>query len=146
MSLTKAIFPGSFDPIHKGHIDIIKRASKLFDVLYVVVSINIDKKQSNLEKRFLEVKAKIKSLKLKNVFVEKNNSLTVDFAKKYKCQYLVRSIRNELDMKYEIDLAQANYYLNNKLETIFFVSDPLLKKISSTGMKSISKTIKQLKK
>ncbi len=140
-----AMFPGSFDPIHKGHLDIVKRASKLFDKLYVVVSINVDKTQANLDERYNNVKKTIDKLKLKNVIVAKNNKLTIDFAKKNKCQYLVRSLRNVNDFKYELMVAQANYKLNRKLETIFFISNPSLVNISSHAIKEMNKNLKLIK-
>ena len=104
-----AIFPGSFDPLHKGHINIIKRASQLFDVLYVAVSFNSAKKQDNLDARYQKVVVKLKSLKLRNVKVVKNETLTVDKAKELNCKYIVRSVRDLKDYKYEMMIAQNNH-------------------------------------
>lgn len=141
-----AMFPGSFNPLHEGHIDIIKRAAKMFDKLFVVVSINIDKERDDLNKRFLKVKKQIAQIKLKNVEVALNSGFTIDFAKKNKCKYLVRSLRDVKDFKYELVLAQANYKLDNNIETIFFVSNPSLVNISSHAIREMNKNIKALKK
>ncbi|MDR3257773.1 MAG: adenylyltransferase/cytidyltransferase family protein, partial [Mycoplasmataceae bacterium] len=77
--LRKAVFPGSFNPIHSGHINIIRRAANLFDYLYVVVSKNIDKKyEYKLEQRLINVQKIVDKLKLKNVKVVSNTGLTID--------------------------------------------------------------------
>ncbi len=141
-----AMFPGSFNPLHKGHIDVIRRAAQLFDKLYIVVSINVDKEQDDLNKRFLKVKRQIQKLKLKNVETAINKEFTIDFAKKHKCKYLVRSLRDIKDFKYELVLAQANYKLDKNIETIFFVSNPSLVNISSHAIREMNKNIKVLKK
>ncbi|MDR2369447.1 MAG: pantetheine-phosphate adenylyltransferase [Mycoplasmataceae bacterium] len=136
----KAVFPGSFNPLHHGHIDIIKRAAKLFDCLYVAVSHNIDKKTTvNITKRFQTVKTKIAKLKLTNVEVVLNEGLTITLLKQLKCKYLVRSIRNLKDINYEINMAQNNYLLANNIETIFFVASSKLKDISSTNQRELSR-------
>ncbi len=145
MKFTKrAIFPGSFDNLHSGHIDIIKRASKLFDVLYVVVSVNADKKYcSTLLERFKKVKANVDKLRLKNVKVICNDGLTVDVAKKFHCKYIVRSIRSIDDCDYELDIANTNRHLNPAIETIIFVASKQYKNISSSKLKKIKYQLKK---
>jgi pantetheine-phosphate adenylyltransferase len=141
----RAVFAGSFDSMHNGHIDVIKRASKLFDYLYVAVSENIDKKYTlSNNKRFQIVKRRIEGLNLKNVSVVENNGLTVDLVKRLKCQYLIRSIRNSKDVGYEINMAQNNFLLNQKIETIFFVASSKLKDISSTNQKELVRQKKMI--
>lgn len=144
MKFTKmAIFPGSFDNLHSGHIDIIKRASKLFDVLYVAVSVNIDKKYySALLERFKKVKVNIDKLKLKNVRVICNDGLTVDAAQKFHCKYIVRSVRSIDDCNYELDIANTNRHLNPNIETIIFVASSRCKNISSSKLKKIKSHLK----
>lgn len=144
--MKNAIFPGSFDPIHGGHIDIIKRASKLFDNLYIVVSVNISKKSKPLKERYLETKKVVDGLKLKNVKVFMNENFTIDFANKHKCKYIVRSLRDTKDFKYELTMAQSNYKLESNLETILFFSNPSLTNISSHAIREIQKNMKVLKK
>ncbi|MDR3257824.1 MAG: pantetheine-phosphate adenylyltransferase [Mycoplasmataceae bacterium] len=136
--LRKAVFPGSFNPIHSGHINIIKRAANLFDYLYVVVSKNIDKKyEYKLEQRLINVQKVVDKLKLKNVKVVSNTGLTIDLVKKLHCQYIVRSIRNAKDVGYEVNMAQNNNILSGNVETIFFVADSKLKDVSSTNRKEL---------
>jgi pantetheine-phosphate adenylyltransferase len=136
--IRKAVFSGSFNPLHNGHIDIIKRAAKLFDQLYIAVSHNIDKKASDdIEQRFKIAKTKVDKLKLRNVKVLMNKGLTIDLVKKLKCQYLVRSIRSVKDIGYEINMAQNNHLLSNNIETIFFVASSKLKDISSTNQREL---------
>lgn len=131
-----AMFPGSFNPIHKGHLDVIKRASKLFDKLYVVVSVNIYKKQTiSCKERLLRAKKAVAKLHLKNVKVMGNVGLTVDFAKKHKVSVIVRSIRNEKDAMYEIDMAKANNTLNDKIDTILMLPKQELVNLSSTAIR-----------
>ncbi len=141
-----AIFPGSFDPIHVGHLDIAKRASKLFDQLFVVVSINPEKtKQSELKVRKEQVSKAIKKLKLKNVKVAINDGLTIDFAKKHKAKYIIRSFRSASDVEYELDIARANYYLDKTIETVLFVAEKDLRKKSSTNIRLVKEQIKKIK-
>lgn len=128
-----ALFAGSFNPLHKGHINIIKRAAALFDTLYVAISINTSKKNANLNESFNNVDKEIKKLKLSNVKVLINKGLVVDFAKKYHCKYLVRAIRNIKDAAYELNMTINNYYLDKNIETVLFVADQSLKKISSSS-------------
>ena len=140
----KAIFAGSFDPLHKGHIDIIKRGAKLFDMLYVAVSYNTAKKQDNLEARFKKVNEQINKLKIKNVKVVKNPTLTVKKAKELGFKYMVRSVRDCKDYKYEQMIAQNNYKLDKSSETILFFANEDLKKTSSTSLKAELAKIKKL--
>lgn len=116
------LFPGSFDPIHDGHISIIKKAVKLFDKLYVVVSFNKEKLYFSqpLEKRYIKVKKLLE--KMQNVEVLLNtNKYTAHLAKELNAQYIVRSARTMMDYSYELELAGANRYLNNDLETILII-------------------------
>lgn len=137
-----ALFPGSFDPLHEGHIDIIQRACKLFDKLYVVVSINTDKsQQSNLDVRTKKVKEQINKLKLDNVDVVSNNGLTIDIAKKLNCQYIVRSIRNAQDYEYELNIAQVHYELDQSIETVLFIAKKNLEQKSSTNVREIQRKL-----
>ncbi|VEU65797.1 phosphopantetheine adenylyltransferase [Mesomycoplasma conjunctivae] len=128
----QAIFAGSFDPLHEGHLSIINKALKIFDHLFVVVTINPDKSDaSDIEARFLSVKEQLSDFK--NVTVIKNsNKLTAELAKELNIKFLVRSARNNLDLNYEMSLAAGNHQLNNDLETILFFPDYELIEYSST--------------
>jgi len=134
--MIKAIYPGSFDPITNGHIDVIKRASKVFDQVIVAVSQNPNKKS------FLTVEEKIKAIHLSlkglnNIKVSGFNSLLVDFAKENNAQIILRGLRAVSDFEYEFQLAGMNKHLNNKIETIFFTPSEEFANISSSLIKEI---------
>ncbi|XQP54920.1 MAG: pantetheine-phosphate adenylyltransferase [Mycoplasmoidaceae bacterium] len=134
-----AMFPGSFNPIHKGHLDIIKRGSKLFNKFYVVISVNDYKPQKvSCKVRIAKAKQTIAKLHLKNVVVTGNCGLTVEFAKKHNIKVIVRSIRNANDAKYEIDMAQANHSLNSNIETILMLPKTGLMNLSSTAIRYLN--------
>ena len=140
-----AIYPGTFDPIHEGHINIIERSSKLFDKLYVAVSYNVDKpNQSNIDTRLKNVKKVIKKLHLKNVEAIKNIGLTIKFAKKLKCNFIVRSIRNSKDYAYELNIAKTHKMLDASIDTVLFISSKELSKKSSTNIKKIQQKLQKL--
>ena len=130
----KAMYPGSFDPIHAGHLDVIKRCSKIFDKLFVVVSVNIYKDNShNIQTRLDNAKKAIGRLHLKNVIVIANKKLTTTFAKKNGISIIIRGIRNPKDVTYETNIAKANYMLNKSIETMFILPKKKLLTISSTA-------------
>lgn len=127
-----AIYPGSFDPFHEGHKQILKKAIALFEHVYVIVTNNPDKdNQSNIIDRYNFVSQQLQ--KFKNVTVLINeNELTAVFAKKLKARYIIRSARNIKDFNYEIELAAGNKHLNNHLETILIMPNYKSIKYSST--------------
>ena len=135
--MIKAIYPGSFDPITVGHLDIIKRAAKNFDELYVVIMKNPNKKYTFLEE---EREALIKKCtkNIPNVKVLVGEGLTVEFAKKIGCNVIIRGIRAVTDYESELALATSNMMLNNKIETYFLVSRPELSFLSSSIAKEIA--------
>lgn len=135
--MKKAIYPGSFDPITIGHLDIIKRASKNFDVLYVAVLNNNNK--NCLYSPSERVKLIEKCTKdLKNVKVVSSDGLTVDLAKKLKCDVIVRGIRALTDYESELAIASANMKLNPNIETFFLVAKPELSFLSSSIAKEVA--------
>ena len=138
-----AIYPGTFDPITYGHIDVIKKALKLFDKIIVGVS-NVSNKNYlfNSDERINIVnKALFKDLKLnkKKVFVVSFSSLTTDLCKKYKSNIILRGLRAVSDFEYEFQLAGMNRKLNNNIETIFLMYDVENQIISSRFVKEIVK-------
>lgn len=135
--MINAIYPGSFDPITEGHLDIIKRAAKSFDTLYVVIMRNPSKKYTfSEEERLSLIKKCVKNLK--NVKVLIGEGLTVEFAKKINCNVIVRGIRAVTDYEAELALATSNMMLNDKIETYFLVSRPELSFLSSSIAKEIA--------
>ena len=145
-----AIYPGTFDPITYGHIDVIKKALKLFDKIIVGVSdINDKNYLFNSEERIDIVnKALFKDLKLnkKKVLVISFNSLTTDLCKKYKSNIILRGLRAVSDFEYEFQLAGMNRKLNNNIETLFLMSDIENQIISSKFVKEIVKLGGDIKK
>ena len=138
-----AIYPGTFDPITYGHIDVIKKALKLFDKIVVGVSDVSNKNYLfNSEERINIVnKALFKDLRLnkKKVSVVSFSSLTTDLCKKYKSNIILRGLRAVSDFEYEFQLAGMNRKLNNNIETIFLMSDVENQIISSRFVKEIVK-------
>ena len=138
-----AIYPGTFDPITYGHIDVIKKSLKLFDKIIVGVS-NVSNKNylfSSEERMEIVDKALFKDLKLnkKKILVVSFSSLTTDLCKKYKANVILRGLRAVSDFEYEFQLAGMNRKLNNNIETIFLMSDVENQIISSKFVKEIVK-------
>jgi len=138
-----AIYPGTFDPITYGHIDVIKKALKLFDKVVVSVSDVSNKNYlfNSIERIEIVNKALFKDLKLdkKKILVVSFNSLTTDLCKKYKSNVILRGLRAVSDFEYEFQLAGMNRKLNNNIETIFLMSDVENQIISSRFVKEIVK-------
>ena len=144
------IYPGTFDPITYGHIDVIKKALKLFDKIVVGVS-NVSNKNylfSSEERIDIVNKALFKDLKLskKKIVVISFNSLTTDLCKKFKSNIILRGLRAVSDFEYEFQLAGMNRKLNNNIETIFLMSDIENQIISSKFVKEIVKLGGDIKK
>ena len=144
------IYPGTFDPITYGHIDVIKKALKLFDKIVVGVS-NVNNKNylfSSEERIEIVNKALFKDLKLnkKKIVVVSFNSLTTDLCKKFKSNIILRGLRAVSDFEYEFQLAGMNRKLNNNIETIFLMSDVENQIISSKFVKEIFKLGGDIKK
>jgi pantetheine-phosphate adenylyltransferase len=138
MSIRRAIFPGSFDPITKGHENILRRAAPLFDEIIVAIGVNADKKSMfSLEQR-LEWCASVFS-DLPNVRVVSYNGLTVDFCKAEDAGWVLRGVRNGGDFQYERTIAQMMKYLDSAVETMILFTDPEFSPISSTVVRDILK-------
>ncbi len=135
--MSKAIYPGTFDPITEGHVDVIRRAAKTFDEVYVAVMLNKTKVCTyTLEERIRFIKKCTRSLK--NVHVISDNGLTVDLAKRLGCSVIIRGIRAVTDYEYELAQATANMMLNDKVETYLMVAKPELSFISSSIVKEMA--------
>lgn len=133
-----AVYPGSFDPVSNGHIDIIKRASKIFDKLYVLVSVNPVKKYCfTTDERVNMLKQATKDLN--NVIVESDDRLVLKYAKEKNANVIIRGLRNVLDYENEISLFQFNRSIDPSIDT--FVLFP-----SSNNLFLSSSSIKELVK
>jgi len=145
-----ALYPGTFDPITYGHIDVIKKALKIFDKIIVAVSEVSDKNYLfSLDERISIVnKALFSDLKLnkKKILVISFGSLTTDLCKKYKSNIILRGLRAVSDFEYEFQLAGMNRKLNSNIETIFLMSDVENQIISSKFVKEIVKLKGDIKK
>ncbi len=145
-----AIYPGTFDPITFGHVDVIKKGLKLFDRIIVAVSDvnNKDYLFDTIERIEILEKALFSDLKLnkKKITVISFNSLTTDLCKKYKANIILRGLRAVSDFEYEFQLAGMNRKLNNNIETVFLMSDVENQIISSKFVKEIVKLKGDIKK
>ena len=145
-----AIYPGTFDPITYGHIDVIKKGLKLFDKIVVAVS-NVDNKNylfDSDERIEIVKKALFFDLKLnkKKILIISFTSLTTDLCKKYKSNIILRGLRAVSDFEYEFQLAGMNRKLNNNVETLFLMSNIENQIISSKFVKEIIKLKGNIKK
>ena len=145
-----AIYPGTFDPITNGHIDVIKKALKLTDKIIVGISDGNEKNflfqiddRLKIVSKALYVDLKLPKNKIK---VIKFNSLTTKLCKKYKSNLILRGLRAVSDFEYEFQLAGMNRKLNNKVETVFLMSDVENQIISSRFVKEIALHKGDLKK
>jgi pantetheine-phosphate adenylyltransferase len=133
-----AVFPGSFDPVTKGHEEIVRRASSMFDEIIVAIGNNTSKaamfsaeqRAKWLESAFVD---------LANVRMESYDGLTVDFCKKHKANFILRGVRSVIDFEYERAIADMNKSLSNEIETVVLFSDPKWSSISSTIIREIIK-------
>ena len=128
-----AIYPGSFNPITNGHIDILKRALKLFDEVIVLVAINPDKRYLfNCEERVKLIKEAIKDIK--GAKVDFTNGLTMAYAKKHCAIALIRGLRAVSDFEYEFSLNVANEFISKEIETVFLMANQETSFISSSSI------------
>lgn len=135
--MKKAIYPGSFDPITIGHLDIIERALNIFDHLYVVVSINPSKQGFFTVEERLDMLSEV--LKDRpNITVITNDKLTVQKAKDIGASHIVRGLRALTDFEYEFQLTHANRVLDVKIDTLFFMTEQAHSFLSSSSVKEIA--------
>jgi len=117
-----AIYPGSFDPITNGHIDILKRSLEVFDKVIVLVAINENKKSRfTVEQRVEMIKEAVKDMK--GVSVDSTSGLTVEYAKKVGAKHLIRGLRAITDFDYEFQLAATNHFIDNSIDMVFFMAN-----------------------
>ena len=140
---TTAIYPGTFDPITVGHIDVIKKSLKIFDRVVIAAAENINKDYLfSIDERVEIIKESLfRDLKLNKtkILVVAFNTLTIKLCKQYKANVIIRGLRAVSDFEYEFQLAGMNKKLNDKIETIFMMSDVENQIISSKFVKEIAK-------
>ena len=143
--MIRAIYPGSFDPITLGHMDLIERSARVCDELIVCVLNNAGKKSPlfSLEER-VKMLGDVTS-GFSNVTVASSDGLLVDFAKENDVSIIVRGLRGVNDFDFELSMAQANKTISSKIETVFMATDPGLSYISSSMVKEIASYGKSVK-
>lgn len=135
----RVVCPGSFDPVHHGHLDIIARASKIFDEIVVLVLVNPNKKTMfTLEERQRIILESAAELGLTNIRVDSMSGLLVDYCTKNAISAVVKGLRVATDFDYEIQMSQMNHKIA-EVETLFLTTNPQHSYISSTLVKEVAK-------
>lgn len=131
-----AVFPGSFDPITVGHVDLVLRSLPLFDKVIVAIGVNSKKKTFfSLEQRKEWITAVFKDEP--KVSVDTFEGLTVEYCSRIKADYLIRGLRNASDFDYEKTISQINNIIGQNIETIFLIAKPELSHVSSSIVREI---------
>ena len=138
MNSRKAVYPGSFDPLTNGHIDIIKRAAKLYDEISVAVQINTNKKELfSIEERVKLIENEIKDLP--NVRVDSFHGLLVDYCEANEIGVIIRGLSAVSDYEYEMQIAQMNRSLSQAVETVFLMTNTKYSFLSSSIVKEVAR-------
>ena len=136
--MRKIIYPGTFDPIHNGHIDIATRAAKLFDVLEFVVATNVEKKPLfSVEERLTLITDSTKHIP--NIKVNQFTGLVVDYAKNSDSIAIIRGLRHVSDFEFEFQMAMMNFHLNSDIASLFMMPDEKYIHLNSTVVKDVVK-------
>lgn len=133
------VYPGSFDPPTNGHVDLIERASKIFDKVIILVMVNVNKNYTfSTEERVQMLQNIIKKRKLYNVTVDLHNGLLVDYLRKEKLNIVLRGLRAVSDFEYEFQMVLTNRKMNPQMETIYLMPDIKWTYLSSSLVKEIA--------
>lgn len=134
-----AVYPGSFDPMTLGHIDVTTRAAELFDKVVIGVLNNADKDSSafTIEERIDMIKKSVSHLS--NIEVTSFSGLSIDFAKKYNANCIIRGLRLITDFEFELQMAQTNKILDKNIETIFLITSKEYSFLSSSTTKDVAR-------
>ena len=133
-----AVYPGSFDPITNGHLDVIKRGAKAFDKIIVAVLVNVDKKY------LFEINERVELIKkvtrdMENVEVRSFNGLLVNFLKEYNTNIILKGLRTTFDFEYELQMSFMNNELDSNIETVCMMASSKNIHISSSCVKQVAK-------
>lgn len=133
------VYPGTFDPVTRGHLDIIRRGSKLVDRLIIGVTTNMSKNPMfTPDERIAMVRREVAEQGLTNVDVTGFNALLMKFAEHQRASVIIRGLRAVADFEYEYQMAGMNQQLNNRIETVFLMADVSLQPIASKLVKEIA--------
>lgn len=142
--MNKVVFPGSFDPFTIGHLDLVIRASNIYDSVIILVTKNVNKNSLiPFEKKIDLIEQVIAELNLENVHVDFCNTLVVDYCSKNSVNLILRGLRSG-DFDYEYNLGVYNFEINPKIETIYMFAKPSNMHISSSGVKELLKYNKNI--
>lgn len=138
MNRTRAVYPGSFDPLTNGHLDIIERASELYDEVTVALLINTSKKGLLSFEERLEI-LKTETERFENVKVDFFGGLLVEYCREKDIKVIIRGLRAVSDYEYEMQIAQMNRNLNNHVETVFLMTNTKYSFLSSSIVKEVAR-------
>lgn len=143
--MNKAIYAGSFDPFTNGHLDIVKKASKIFDSLDIVIGINTNKQRlTNIEDSIKAIEKTLEENNIKNCRVLMYDGLIAEYCKNNNIDYTIRGLRNNMDYLYEENISEINKLINPSLETIYLRTENAA--ISSSMVKELLKFNKDISK
>ena len=136
--MKRIVYPGTFDPIHNGHLDIARKAAELFDELILVVAVNQEKSPLFNDKERVEL-IKESLYDVKNVKVERFNGLVVDFVRSTESVAIIRGLRHVSDFEFEFQMAMMNFNLNPNIKSLFMMPDEKYIHLNSTVIKDVAR-------
>ena len=136
--MKRIVYPGTFDPIHNGHLDIARKAAELFDELILVVAVNQEKSPLFNDKERVEL-IKESLYDVKNVNVDTFNGLVVDFVRSSESVAIIRGLRHVSDLEFEFQMAMMNFNLNSNIKSLFMMPDEKYIHLNSTVIKDVAR-------
>ena len=136
--MKRIVYPGTFDPIHNGHLDIARKAAELFDELILVIAVNQEKSPLFNDKERVEL-IKESLYDVKNVKVDTFNGLVVDFVRSTESVAIIRGLRHVSDFEFEFQMAMMNFNLNPNIKSLFMMPDEKYIHLNSTVIKDVAR-------